>query len=200
MKTKVSILVYSAAMFLSIQIIAQDYLNNVERDYAVKYLSNSMEDLFKAVEGLTEDQLNYKPAQDSWSIAECVEHIAISESALFGSLKEALTATNNENSEVKLTDDQIIQIITDRSAKVKTIPQFEPSNKFSSYQGSLDEFKKLREKHISFLENTKDDLRNHYYGFPFGTADTYQLLLFMAGHSVRHTMQINEILANPTFP
>jgi hypothetical protein len=35
---------------------------------------------------------------------------------------------------------------------------------------------------------------------PFGWIDGYQLYLFIAGHSKRHTQQLNEVKANPSFP
>jgi hypothetical protein len=44
-------------------------------------------------------------------------------------------------------------------------------------------------------------LKNHFTLHPaFGTINTYQLLLLLSGHSERHTLQIEEVKANPAFP
>ena len=47
---------------------------------------------------------------------------------------------------------------------------------------------------------TEDDLRNRYFDFPFGKADSYQIILFLSGHTKRHTDQIKEVIANEKFP
>ena len=54
-------------------------LNDSERVKAVDYLNSTEWALLAAVKGLFEEQLNFKPGNDSWSIAKCVEHKAISE-------------------------------------------------------------------------------------------------------------------------
>jgi hypothetical protein len=33
-----------------------------------------------------------------------------------------------------------------------------------------------------------------------GTVDTYQLFIFIAAHSKRHTLQIDEVKSDPNFP
>ena len=91
-------------------------------------------------------------------------------------------------------------MITDRSTKVKTSEPFEPTGKFGSFEATLTEFQTKRDNNINYINNTSDDLRNHYNDFPFGKIDTYQTILFMAAHSKRHTDQIEEILNHPDFP
>ncbi len=197
-----SLFIVAACLLVSYRTSAQTGLTDADRDFAYNHLKQSQKQLQKAVKGLSDAQLNFKASPESWSIAECVEHLAISESVIFsfidGSLKTA--ADPSLRSEVKMTDEQIIQLTTDRSTKVKTREVFEPKNSFGSFQGALDEFNNRRKGSLKYVKFTKDDLRNHYFDFPFGKADTYQVLLFMSGHSIRHLKQIEEILATPTFP
>jgi len=48
---------------------------------------------------------------------------------------------------------------------------------------------------------TQDDLKEHFITHPvFGTMDLYQGFILLAAHSERHTMQIEEVMANPDFP
>ena len=177
-------------------------LTEAERDYASKYLQETRDDLLKKVKGLTDEQLNFKATPDSWSIAECVEHIAISEGNLFAFAEQGLQQPPDSSlrKDVKMNDDGIIKMITDRTHKVKTQEAFEPTNKFGSFEATLKEFKAKRDDHIKFIKTTSQDLRNHYNDFPFGKIDTYQTILFIAAHSRRHTEQVIEVMNNPAFP
>ncbi len=180
-------------------------LSSAERKHAIDYLTQTRDALKESVKGLSKEQLNFKPSPEAWSVSECVEHLALAEARLYkgiqGSLKEE--ANPAKRSEIKFSDDGIFNAISERTHKVKTFEALVPSNKFGSTEAALSEFEKERQTTIDFVKNTKDDLRNHFYGFPpeaFGTVDTYQLVLFVAGHSKRHTAQIEEVKANPAFP
>ncbi|MEQ8424056.1 MAG: DinB family protein, partial [Cyclobacteriaceae bacterium] len=158
-------------------------LTGAERDFAVKHLNDSKNNLLKKVKGLSEAQLNFKASPESWSIAECVEHIAISENMISGFAMGGLKgdADPAKHSEVKMSDEAIIGLITDRSSKVKTQEPFEPKNSFGSYKETLKAFGTKRDENIAFIKNTEEDMRSHYNEFPFGLVDTYQTILFMSG-------------------
>jgi DinB superfamily len=177
-------------------------LSDAERKYALNLLQETKENLLTKVKGLTAEQLNFKADEASWSVAECVEHIAISENNIFGFAQMGLKepADPSKRTEVKMTDEDIVKMISDRSTKRKTQEAFEPTGKFGSFDATLSEFKTKRDNCISYIKSTSDDLRNHYNDFPFGKLDTYQTILFMAAHSRRHTDQIDEIINNPNFP
>jgi hypothetical protein len=177
-------------------------LTHAERKYALNLLTETKDNILKKVKGLTADQLNFKADADTWSVAECVEHIAISENNIFGFCQMGLKepADPSKRSEVKMTDEDVIKMITDRSVKRKTQEAFEPTGKFGSFDATLTEFKTKRDNNINYIKTTSDDLRNHYNDFPFGKLDTYQTILFMAAHSKRHSDQIDEVMKNPNFP
>ncbi|HWA33619.1 MAG TPA: hypothetical protein VG737_05795, partial [Cyclobacteriaceae bacterium] len=109
-------------------------------------------------------------------------------------------ADASKRGEVKMKDDQLFNMITDRSNKVKTQEVFEPKNKFASVDGSIKEFKEKRAAHINYVKTTKDDLRDRYAQLKFGTIDAYQAILFMAGHTERHVKQMEEVIASAGFP
>ena len=73
-------------------------------------------------------------------------------------------------------------------------------NKFGSIDGTLKEFNEKRQAHIDYIKSTKDDLRNSYAAGPMGTMDAYQVVLFMSGHTERHTKQMEEVKASAGFP
>ena len=177
-------------------------LTDAEREMAVAELTKTRDRLSKTVVELSDEQLNFKPTPESWSIAECVEHLAISENNIGGMLKGALQtpADPTKRDSVQIPDEKLMAIITSRDQKVKTSEAFEPSGKFGSFEETLAEFMAKREKHIAYLNSTEDDLRNHYGQLPFGTIDGLQILLFMSGHTERHVAQMEEIMEHEDFP
>ncbi len=189
-------------VLLCVSSLANAQMTKEERDFAVKYMNETAEQLAKAVKGLSEEQMNFKPDANTWSVAECVKHISISEGFTWqiveGALKTAPDAS--KRAEVQVTDEQVMMFLEDRSQKVKTFPNLEPQNNTGSMKDAMTNFKKLRKEHVKFIKASKDDLRNRYYEFPFGKTDAYQVLLFISAHTRRHTKQIEEVMANASFP
>jgi hypothetical protein len=196
------ILMASTLMMLSF-LVSDNSITKKERSYAAKLLKETEKGVKEQVKGLTEAQLKFKAAPDRWSIEECVKHIAKSEEALWQLVEGTLKAAANpdKRNEIKLTDEQVIQKIEDRSMKVKTTENLKPENiPFKDTEEALESFKKNREKLIEYVKSTEEDLRNHVATLPFGMIDSYQLILFIGAHSNRHTQQIIEVKADPNYP
>jgi DinB superfamily len=177
-------------------------LTKAERKFAAGHLKDTKKHLLKAIKGLSAAQLNFKASPDSWSITECTEHIAISENMLFGMFDGVLKTTPDpaKRGDVKMTDEQVIALITDRSNKVQTQEPFKPTGKFGSHEGAVTEFVTKRDEHIKRIKKIQDDLRNRYQQLPFGIIDGYQVILFISAHTERHIKQIEEVKAHPNFP
>jgi uncharacterized damage-inducible protein DinB len=204
MKTLRSILLIPALLLMSFSAVTPE-LTSAERKAALDYLASTKKDLLKSIKGLSAEQLNFKSSPEAWSVAECVEHIALSETNLFGMIQGTLKeqADPGRRSDIKLSDDDVFKAITDRSYKVKTQEAFVPSGKFGSHEATIKEFLAKREANMDYIRNTSDDLRNHFFTFPvesLGTLDSYQLFFFMAGHTNRHRLQIEEVKSHPAFP
>jgi hypothetical protein len=194
-------LMASAVMMLSFLVV--DPISKKERKDAIKLLKDTEKGVKDQVKGLTEAQLKFKPAPDRWSIEECVKHIAKSEEMLWHMMDSMVkgAATPDKRSEIKLTDEQVVQRIEDRSTKIKTMEQLMPENiPLKNTEEALASFMKDRDKLVEYVKSTDSDLRNHMVTFPFGTIDTYQMVLFIAAHSNRHTQQIMEVKADPNYP
>jgi DinB superfamily len=177
-------------------------ITKAERKFALAKLKETKNHLKEAIKGLSAAQLNFKANDSTWSIAECTEHIALTETALYSMFEGALK-TNPDPSkrgDIKFTDDQVWNMITDRTNKVKTFEPFKPSGKFGSFEGTLKEFNDKRNVHIQNVKKIQEDLRNRYAQLPFGTVDAFQVIIFLAAHSERHINQIEEVKANANFP
>ena len=178
-------------------------ISKKERKSAISLMKETKSDALNSVKGLSDAQLNFKAAPDKWSVKECMYHIAISEKNLWDMLEGSMKgpANSEKRSEIKITDDQMIKMMEDRSNKVKTASPFEPVNTpYKSLNEALNVFKSGRADHIKYLKTTTEDLRNHVIQMPFGSIDCYQLCLMIASHSNRHTQQINEVKAEANFP
>ncbi len=178
-------------------------LSDDDRKMAVDHLKETRDHMAKVLKGLSEEQLKFQPEEGAWSIADCVEHLTISENAFGGLIQKTVAAGPNPalKDSLKLNDEQLMGIILDRSNKVKTAEPFEPSGKFGTHEETIKAFMGKRDEHIDYLKSTEDDLRNLYNSdLPFGTVDGLQLILFMSGHTERHVKQMEEVMAHKLFP
>lgn len=178
-------------------------LSKKERKFAADHLKDTKSEVLRSVQDLSSAQLNFKSADDRWSVKECVYHIALAEKNLWNMLESSMSTPANpeKRSDIKVTDDQIIKMVEDRSTKVKTAEPFEPKNApWKSADEALADFKNQRNDHIKYMKNTTEDMRNHVVQMPFGAIDCFQLCLMMSAHSDRHTQQINEVKSDPNFP
>lgn len=199
MKTLITVLL---ALVFTGALSAQT-LTKTERKEAVKYINWCTKELKKSLKGLSEVQLSYKPAADRWSPQDCMYHIAFSETALRGALDQALNAPADPKAkaELKTTDEEIKAGVVSRTNKVKTAEPFQPENTgYKSLAEAVAAFDGKRAMLIDLVKTTNADLRNHIVALPFGKMDAYQFILFIAGHSNRHTKQINEVKTVEGYP
>ena len=174
-----------------------------EREFATQFMVKTRDTLLMDVKGLTPAQLNFKVDSTRWSVAQCVEHIALAEAALTMAYQQGLASPADpaKRDSIKYTDQQIIGFLTDRSRKFQAPEMLRPVGTFSSFQASLDSFVARRNRNIEFIKTTQADLRDHLVTLPgVGIVDDYQVILFMVAHSKRHTLQLEEVKASPGFP
>jgi hypothetical protein len=178
-------------------------IGSKERKFAVQHLKETKANLLKSVKGLSEAQLNFKPAADRWSVKECFYHIILAENGLWAMFEATMKtpATPEKRSEIKVTDEEIVKMISNRSQKAKAAEPMLPGKAtWQNMAEALAAFKASRGEHLKYVKSTTEDLRNHVFQLPFGSIDGYQFLLFMSAHADRHTQQINEVKADPNFP
>src|ERR1700731_320805 len=97
-------------------------LSPAERDHAVTELEGSRKAFLDATSGLSEVQWNFKPAPDRWSIAECAEHIGVTEALVLKLVTEQAVkgpAEPEKRALVQGKDSSLMAMAVDRSAKFK---------------------------------------------------------------------------------
>lgn len=155
---------------IGLSVIMFSELSKKDREVAINYLHDTKQTLVNTVTNLNKEQLKFKVNEGTWSIAECVEHLALSEKLIFQWSQDALKHSAAKG-EIAFQDDKLIEIFIDRSQKSKTLDVLEPKSTFNTVQDALDNFTKLRNKHINYVTNTSDPLRTCYFDFPFGKGD-----------------------------
>jgi uncharacterized damage-inducible protein DinB len=154
-----------------------------------------------AVSGLTAEQWTFKPAPDRWSIAECAEHVAASEEFISGIAKKAQAAPDKKTADQKQRDQVILSRVPDRTNRVQAPEPLRPTNRWTSRDTLIADFKKARDANIAFIRDTQDDLRLRFARHPvFQDLDAYQWYLFLSAHSERHILQIKEVMGDLKFP
>ncbi|MFZ1917309.1 MAG: DinB family protein [Terriglobales bacterium] len=179
-------------------------LSAEERDAALKSLQATHDAFLKSIAGLSDKQWRFKPAPDRWSVAEVSEHIAVSESMIFGYVQKQIVtsaATPEKRAEVKVTDQQILTLVPDRSHKAQAPEFLKPTNRWATREELIRSFEDSRKATMDYVRTTNDDLRDHFGPHPLlGPMDAYQWILLISAHSERHTRQIEEVKADPNFP
>lgn len=174
-----------------------------ERSYAIDALLSTRAALHQSVNGLTDAQLMHKSAADRWSVAECVEHIALVESGLFMGIQKGMSypANPEKRAEIKYSDVDVIKAVRSRLVTLPAPDPFIPTGRFNSTGSALEFFDKERESIVRYVQTVTDDLRTHYFRhIALGWLDTYQAILLVASHGERHRKQIEEVKASPGFP
>lgn len=183
--------------------ISDNTISKSERKYAAGLMKETYKDAIKSIKGLSSSQLNYKAAPDKWSVQDCFYHIAGAEKLLWTLFENSMKSAANpeKRTEIKVTDEEFIKMIEDRSRKAQAPEPIQPKNTgYASIEAAMEDFKSTRMDHIKYIKNSTEDMRNHVVQMPFGYIDCYQLYLMIAAHSNRHTQQINEVKANASFP
>ena len=178
-------------------------ITSKERRFLIEELKESKSSVQKSVKGLTEKQLNFKADGKNWSIKECLQHIALAENNLWYIADASLKKTPNPERKtgIKLTDDNVLTILTTRDIKLEAPDSFKPAKaQWKTTEQTLDAFKDKRTSLIKYAKTSTEDMRNHVLQMPVGNIDAYQMLLYISAHTKRHTLQIEEIKANPSFP
>ena len=185
------------------QTISQD-----DRQKLINHLERTRNGVIEATKGLSDAQLNFKAGPFRWSVAQCVEHIALSEGFLFRigteqALKTPVQATRKLQQQIADGDAFILKNIPDRSSRFQAPEPVRPSKQSTSAeaQQGLAQFLSSRGRTIDFVKTTQEDLRGHCIDSAFlKCMDTYQWILMLSAHSERHLAQLLEVKADPNFP
>ena len=176
-----------------------------ERRQLLDHLAASHQRLLASVRNLTQIQWCFCESPGRWSIAQIIEHLLLFERTTFGTITQSLASRAQprrvDESERTITDLAIETIAESRiQQRYRTLSLFQPVSRSRPHE-LLAELNVARRHTISFAAETELPLRD--YTAPhvlLGTLDCYQWLLVMSQHMLRHTLQIEDVIANPAYP
>ncbi len=173
-----------------------------ERAHAINYLTETRENLLDSTIRLSQDQLQFKPAPDRWSVAECLEHIIVVENRILGRIAELAQgpADTSKRSPFEGRDDSLAQIIAGRVDRFPAPEILNPTGRWP-YHRLLPEFRMARGRSFDLASRVDADLRRCFFPHPvYGDLDCYQWLLLIPAHGERHRAQAEEVMSTPSFP
>ena len=168
--------------------------SEADKEFAIKYLNATHENIVNTVNGISDEAWNYIPEAGGWSAANCVEHILVTEATFTGLAMNTVSQSEANDTDLSGSDGMLIGTMANRGTRVTTAPQFEPSGRWDSKADMLEALEESRTKLIDFITTTDKDLRHYKAQLPFGEIDMVQLMLVISAHSQRHTFQMTEVL------
>jgi hypothetical protein len=197
----ISAAVVCALLFVANPVAAQTGDVQKDRAAAVKYLEETRQAFLKSIENVTPAQWTFKASPTSWSIAEVAEHIGISEETIFGMVTTQMLQAPAPKPGETISDEKLIAGVTDRSKKAQAPEMLKPVNRWATKDALVKDFNGARDKTTAWVKSTNEDLRAHAAPHPaFGALDLHQWVLLIAGHSARHTAQIEEVKTAAGYP
>src|SRR5215510_1890234 len=144
-----------------------------DRAKVIKLLNDSHKQTLDLLEGLTEEQLRFKPAPEKWSVLEVAEHIYLAEGLLFASVEKALAEKQNPEWETKTKGktEFLERVMVSRDRKATAPEAIVPSGKLTRDQ-VIAKLKESRAKTLKFAEETKLPLKAHTLDHPFPVFNT----------------------------
>ncbi len=178
-------------------------MDAIERESLLDEFTASRVRILGLVNGLSPAQWRFRPAQERWSIGDCIEHVTAVEARILGVIEKQLgRAPEPEKRPLAEGKDALArQRIPDRSRRFEAPEPVRPKGEWADPNELLSRFLVTRERTVQFASTTDGDLRNHFFPhIVLGEIDCYQWLVVLSLHGGRHAQQIEEIKAHPAFP
>ena len=174
-----------------------------DTEFLVNHLKKTQQIYADALTGLTPEQWKFTPGPDRWSIQQCAEHLAVTESFLREAAEKVLNsppATAEQKEAAKGKDAMVMKMVTDRSQRFKAPEPVQPKGD-PSLEDVRGRFEAERQKTFAMVKSAGDGLRNHVSKHPaFQETDAYQWVLFLSSHVERHVAQMKEVKEHADYP
>lgn len=148
--------------------------------------------IFTAVEGLSDEKLNEKPAQGHWSPIQILDHLQRMENVVAKNISKEL-----ENGNSKKTFKKPIQLTVSRTFKVDAPSFTVPSEDFMELDVIKEKLLASREYLNRLYDNASEEtLKNKSLPHPvFGKVPMVQWFPFVGLHEKRHLKQLEKTLS-----
>lgn len=168
------------------------------------------EDAQKTFGSLTTEQLNWKPNAESWSVAQCFEHLIVINAGYFPIMEKVARGEYKHSLKERLPilpkifGKLVINAVKpETKRKLKADPKFEPSK--SGIDGDIiEKFVKHQQEIIEHIKMTENlDVTKIIITSPVASFVTYSLLdafKIIVAHEQRHYAQAKRVMEMSEFP
>jgi hypothetical protein len=164
----------------------------------------------KDFSNVTLEQLNWKPAPSSWSIAQCLDHLIVSDSLYFPTLKKIaegnyqMSFWEKWNPFSKYLGKTLVQQIQEQvTKKIKAPKAFTPSASEID-RGILERFQQHLDTMLEYIaEHKRSNIDKIFITSPVSKFVTYSLrdaITVLVNHEHRHINQAERVMAAKEFP
>ncbi len=159
---------------------------------------------------LDSEQLNWKPSAEEWSVAQCFEHLIVTNTGYFPVIKKIAGGQHKPAFKERLPllprafgSIVLNAVQPEAQRKFKAVPKFQPSN--SAIQGDIiTKFQAEQEDLVKHMKMTEGlELRKIVITSPVMSFMTYSLwdaYRIMVAHERRHMVQAKRVMDTPGFP
>lgn len=187
---------------------ADPKLSQAEWQEMIDLLEESRALLMGRISGLTDEQWNFKPKPDRWSVAECVEHIIHAEQGLLGFARQAFETEPDPawSEKTKGKTDLIRQVMPNRKpfgqGGASAPAEIRPTNNWDRAT-SIQKFYEARGEVRGLIETISGDVKSHVTEHPFpvfNSLSAHDWLIYIPLHTIRHSRQIIEVQEDENYP
>ena len=190
---------FLAGMFLNLTVVvgsAEPPITDLERQRLVAHLEMTASWLEDEVRGLSTAQATFRPARNSWTILEVLDHLVVVGPIYWKDLQSAKEVSTGRVG--MMNDVDVLWYGIDRTNRETALATEEPSRKLQDLPSGLNSYRTQHARLLQYIRTTKDDLRRRIVGRQ--NSDAYQWALLTSTHEQRHILQIREIKRDAKFP
>ena len=163
----------------------------IDNQFLLALLRESREIFLSSFAGVSDEQSRRRPAPDSWSVLDTVEHLAVAETTM---LKLVTTQRRRRSGDAPNREQAFLQMVGERTHKMQSPEGARPTGRFANLAEAANQFKASREAIIRFIAQNTEDLRVTEVTHPHPLAGVISSCeMVMARHGERHAKQIKEI-------
>jgi hypothetical protein len=163
------------------------------------------------VAGLSNAQLNWKPAREKWSIAQCLDHLAITSHGFDGYFSEAVLrgrkkwpVSTGPAYSPSFMGGWLIKLVHPETGRNLTAPKLFRPAESSTIDAPLEKFLQQQERFLDFVRKTNGvDYNNTRIRSPVTPLMRYSLadaFVVTVVHGRRHLAQARRVRETSGFP
>ena len=190
---------FLVGMFLNLTVVvgsAEPPITDLERQRLVAHLEMTASWLEDEVRGLSTAQATFRPARNSWTILEVLDHLVVVGPIYWKDLQSAKEVSTGRAG--MMNDVDVLWYGIDRTNRETALATEEPSRKLQDVLSGLNSYRTQHARLLQYIRTTKDDLRRRIVERQ--NSDAYQWALLTSTHEQRHILQIREIKRDAKFP